>query len=106
NPHVLVEFLEAHAHTRDGAACSGGAREAVDPTVHLLPEFWSGAFNMRPAIGGVVELVGPDRALGLLSQTARGVDEMAGVREWSGGHEDQLCPQRAQGVHLLARLGL
>jgi len=57
---------------------------------------------MGAAVGDIVELVGPDRALGLFGQAAAGMDEMSGVGKRCGGHQHQFGPQRAQCVHLFA----
>ena len=59
---------------------------------------------MRLAVGDVVELVGPDRAFGLFGEAARSVDEVPRIGELGGRHQHQFGAQRAQRVHLLARL--
>ena len=53
----------------EGAAGANGARESVDPSAGLLPYLRAGARKVRFAIGGVVELVGPN-STELLCQSA------------------------------------
>ena len=88
----------------DRAARARSAGEAVDPALHLLPQFLRRALDMGFAVGGVVELVSPDRAFGFFGETAAGVNEMVGVGIFRRGYGDQLRAQSAQRVHLLLRL--
>jgi hypothetical protein len=51
----------------DGDACqcaarAGGRTEGVDLAIRIAPDFRSGRLEMRMAIGGIVELIGPDGA--------------------------------------------
>ena len=99
--HGLVELLEAHPDACERAAGTYRAGEAVDAAFHLLPDLARGAFDVRAAVGDVVELVGPDRAFGLFRQAAAGMDEVAGVGELGRRDQDQFGAERAQRVHLL-----
>src|SRR3546814_4427169 len=77
----FVLRLQAQPGARDRAAGPCGAGEAVDAPVHLVPDLFGGAEDVRFAVGDIVELISPDRIVGLLGDAARGVDEMAGVGE-------------------------
>jgi hypothetical protein len=70
-----------------------------------LPSVWG------PAIGGVVELVGPDRAVRLLGgkllgEAARVAHVVHRVLVGHGRHQDQLGAAQPQHVLLLLGLGL
>ena len=100
----LVECLEAQPYPGNRTTRTRRTGKTVDPVIELLPQLGRGAFDMRLAVGGVVELVGPDRAFGLFCKAARGVDEVARIGELGLLDCHQLCHQCAQRVHLLARL--
>src|SRR3546814_9134900 len=60
--YILILRLQAQANARNGAARTRSAGEAVDPAVHLRPDFLGRTADMRPTVGDVVKLVGPDRS--------------------------------------------
>ena len=85
--------------------------EAVDLALGLAPDLGAGAFEVGPAVGGIVELVGPDRAVRLLGgellgEAAGVADVVVGVLVRHRGHQDQLGADEAQHVLLLLALGL
>lgn len=102
----LVLRLQTQADASDRPARPRRAGEAIDPLVHLPPQLFGGTDDVRVAIGGVVELVRPDRARRLLGDAPRRVHEMTRVGKGGGGHEHEFGTQRAQRVHLLATLRL
>ena len=57
---------------RQGAAGADCADEAVDLAAGLLPDFRAGRLEVDLAVGGIVELVGQDRALRLLAGESLG----------------------------------
>ena len=106
-----VALLERHADAGDGAAGADGADEAVHFTLGLLPDLRPGALEMGLAVGDVVELIGPDGAVGLLFVElfgeAAGIFDVVvviGVRH--GGHLDQLGAAQPQHVLLFLALGV
>ena len=59
------------------------------------------------AVDDVVELVGPDRAIGISSARRREVwTKWPGLENGAAGTSDELCAECAQRIHLLARLRL
>src|SRR3546814_1927348 len=73
-------LLQAKAGAGQRSARADRAGEAVNPPPRLCPDFGGGRLDMRKPVGGIVELIGPERARRLLGDAARGVDEMIGVR--------------------------
>ena len=63
---VGVALLERHADAGERAAGADRADEAVDLAVGLPPDLRAGRLVVGLAVGDVVELVGPDRAVGSL----------------------------------------
>ena len=53
------------ADTRECSAGADRAGKAVDLALGLAPDFGAGCLNVSVAVGGVVELIGPDRAFRL-----------------------------------------
>ena len=100
------------AHPRDAAkrsARSDGGGEPVDAALRLRPDFRAGGFVMALPVGGIVELIGPNRAvwiaLGHRLGDAAGIFHIiVGVRVGDGGDLDQLRPNKLQ--HVLLFLGL
>ena len=68
--HVGVQLFQPHADACNRAACPGSAGEAVDLTAGLLPQLLGRAFDVCAAVGGIVELPRPDRALGFIRHAA------------------------------------
>src|SRR3546814_3679010 len=89
-------LLQAKAGAGQRSARADRAGEAVNPPPRLCPDFGGGRLDMRKPVGGIVELIGPERARRLLGDAARGVDEMIGVRIGRGGDQHQFRPKRAQ----------
>ena len=106
----LLRDFERHGDAGERAAGADRADEAVDLAVGLLPDFRPGRLDMALAVGDVVELVGPDRAVLLGLRQLRG--EPAGdfhviVRVGVGDrrHLDQFRAAQPQRVLLLLALG-
>ncbi len=68
--HRLVMFLEAEADPGQRAPRTARAGEAIDPPTGLRPDLLSRRADVGHAVGGVVELVGPEAALRLLGDAA------------------------------------
>ena len=92
--YAFIFCLQPKSDTGNSTASPCRTRKPVDTSVHLRPNFLCGSFDVRSAISNVVELVRPDGILGFLRQTARGVNEMAGVRVRSRWHQNQFGTQR------------
>ena len=60
---IRVALFQRDGDAGQGAAGADRAGEAVDLAAGLLPDFRAGAFDMGLAVGDIVELVGPDRAV-------------------------------------------
>src|SRR3546814_19566892 len=87
------------------------ADEAVDPATSLLPYFGTGGLDMGLAVRDIVELVGPDRAIGLGLRQARGdplrhLHVIVGVGLRTRRDLDQLRAGPVNGVLLLIALRL
>ena len=100
--HAFILLLQPHADAGKGAAGAHCAGEAIDPPVHLRPDFLGRALDMRAAVGDIVELIGPDRIFGFLGDPARGVHEMALARIRRCRHRHQLRAKRTQRIHFLS----
>src|SRR3546814_21108874 len=74
--YILILRLQAKANAPNGAARTRSAGEAVDPAVHLRPDFLRCTAAMRPTIGAVFKLVGPDGVFRLFRAPARRVPEV------------------------------
>lgn len=57
---AVGDFFEVAGDAGEGAACARGAGEGVDAPGELRPDFGAGGLDVGAAVGGVVELVGPD----------------------------------------------
>ena len=87
------------------------ADEAVHVPLEVVENLRAGRFVMSAAIGDVVELVRPDRAvrLGLrqrVCETAGIADVVVRIGVGNGGHLDQLGPGHPQHVLLFLGLGV
>src|SRR5690606_26176446 len=87
------------------------ADKAVDAAIGLGPDFRPRGFGMGTAIGHIVELVGPDGAIGqfgveLFRQPPRYLDVVVGVLVGLGRDLDQLGAVKAQRILLFLALGL
>ncbi len=108
---VLVARLERHRYAAQRAARADRADEAIDLAAGLFPDFRTGAFDVGAAVGGVVELVGPDgavRQLGieLLGQPAAELHVVVGVLVRLGRNLDELGAVEAQRIFLFLALGV
>ena len=106
-----VALLERHADAGQRAAGADRADEAVDAALGLLPDLRAGRFVMAAAVGLIVELVRPDRAVRFgfrhhFRQSAGIPHVIVGVGIGRGGHLDQLGADHPQRVLLLLRLGV
>ena len=61
--HIFVQRFQPQTNAGNRAACASRACKPIDLAAQLLPPLWRGAFDMRPAIGGVVELARADGAV-------------------------------------------
>src|SRR5580704_14772456 len=109
--HGVAARFERDGDAGERAAGADGADKAVDLAVGLLPDFRAGGFDMALAIGDVVELIGPDRAVlfgpgQLRGEAARDFDVIVGIGIGHGRHFDQLGAAQPQRVLLLLALGL
>src|SRR5580700_2321727 len=109
--HGIAARFERHRDAGERAAGADGADKAIDLAVGLPPDFRSRGFGMAPAIGDVVELIGPDRAvlfgLGQLrGEPAGDFDVIVGIGIGHGRHFDQFGTAQPQRVLLLLALGL
>ncbi len=108
--HRRVAFAQEGADASQSAAAADGADEGIDLAEGLFPDFGGGAFIVGGAVGDVVELIGPEGAVGLgrvqLARHCFGVvDEVVGAGEGGGVHLDQPRAQGADGQLLLFGLG-
>ena len=103
--------LQPHRRAGQRAAGADGADEAVDRPAGLVPDLLGGRHHMAVAVGDVVELVGPDRAVRmglrqLLGEPAGQLHVIVGVLVRDGRHLDQLRAHQPQRVLLLLALRL
>src|SRR5687767_10012113 len=108
---VLVALLQRQRDAAEGAAGADRADEAVDLAVGLVPDLRAGGAVVAHAVGDVVELVGPDHAVGvarlqLLGQAAGDLHVVVRVLVGHGRHFLELGAGEAQHVLLLLRLGV
>ena len=101
--------LQADGDAGQRAARADGGDEAVDLAAGLGPDFRRRGVDMAVAVGDIVELVGPDRAvrLGLrqlLGQPARQFDVVVGVLVGHSRHFDQFGAEQPQRVLLFLAL--
>ena len=95
----------------NGSAGPDGAGEAGHGAAGLLPDFRPRRVDVGLAVGGVVELVGPDRARAAaagerLGEAPRVADVVVGILVGGGGDLDELGSGEAEHVLLLLALGL
>src|SRR4029079_19715167 len=63
--HVFVVLLETHGDAGKPAAGADRADEPIDLAAELLPNLLRRRLDMSLAVGDIVELIGPDRAVRL-----------------------------------------
>ena len=109
--HRCAALLERHGDAGERAAGADRADEAVDLAAGLVPDLGPGRLVMRAAVGEIVELVGPDRAVRLLRRhflrQRLGIAHVVhriGIRH--RGHEPQIGAAQAQHVLLFLALRL
>src|SRR6185437_9003559 len=84
--HLGTARLEELGHARHGATGTAGGNEGIDLTFGLLPDLRTRGLHMRAAIGGVVELIGPDRSGQLVGQATCDLLIMVGIAVGHGLH--------------------
>src|SRR5262245_9632747 len=108
---VRVVRFETHRHAGKSAAGAYGADEAVDLAVEIAPDLLGGRFDMPLAIGDIVELIGPDRAVRLAAgevfgKPARIFHVVVRVLVGDGGNLDQLGAGETEHLFFFVGLGL
>ena len=93
------------------AAGADGAGEGIEPAVGLRPDLRAGGAVVAHPVGDIVELVGPDRPVGLgprqlLGQPAGLLHVVVRVLVGHGRHRAQIGAHQPQHVHLLLALRL
>jgi hypothetical protein len=84
------------------AARARGGAEGIDLPVGIAPDLRARGIDMRLAIGGVVELIGPNGAGQLLRQPTGHLLVLVGI---AVRHRRHLAQLRAQGLDDLVFLG-
>ena len=107
--HRLVLFLQPRRHAGKRSAGADRRHEAVDLAAGLRPDFLRGGADMAVAVGDIVELVGPDRAVRLclrqlLGEPTRHLHVVVRVLVGHRRHLDQFGAEHAQRVLLLLAL--
>ena len=108
--HGVAERFERDGDAGERAAGADGADKAVDLAVGLPPDFRSGRLDVALAVGDIVELVGPDRAVlfglrQLLGEPAGELHVIVGIGIGHRRHFDQLGAAQPQRVFLFLALG-
>ena len=106
-----IALLQRARHAAQGAAAAHRAGEAVDLAVGLVPDLGAGGAVVAVAVGGVVELVGPDRAVRLLGgeflgERAGVAHVVAGIGVGHGRHQPEVGAAQPQHVLLFLALRL
>ncbi len=102
-PFALL--LQVARGARQRASGAGSGDEAIElAAVGLLPDLRAGRLDVRLAVGGVVELVGPDGVVEALGVPLGLVVVVLRVVERDGGHRVNLGAEHAEEVNLLLRL--
>ena len=110
NAHGAVERFQRHGDAGERAAGADGADKAVDLAVGLPPDFRAGRLDVALAVGDIVELVGPDRAVlfglrQLLGEPAGELHVVVGVGIGHRRHFDEFGAAQPQRVLLFLALG-
>src|SRR5690606_13349245 len=98
---ALLAQTDSNSSKRSTAA--DGCNETVDLAVGLSPDFLRCGGDVSVTIGNIVELIGPDRAIGLrfcelFSQPACTLHVVVRVSVGNRLDLDQLCSHQAQSV--------
>src|SRR5690606_25985269 len=111
NLNVLALGLEANGDATQRSPGTDGAAEAIHLSARLFPDFLGRCLDVSLAVGNIVELVRPDRAIGLgfregFGKTCGVLHVVVRIPVWDRGHFHQGGAEQAQRVFLLLRLGL
>jgi hypothetical protein len=87
-----------------GPAGTGGGTECVDPSLGVFPNLGPGGFEMRVAIRGVVELIGPNGTRQFLREPAGNLLVLIRIAVRHGRHLAQLGAERLDDLVFLGRL--
>src|SRR5438874_7550512 len=96
--------LEVLRDARERAAGAGGGDEGIDAAVGLSPDLGARGARMSIAVGGVVELVGPDRVRERGGQPLRDLLVLVGIAVGNRGHLVNLGTQHLEQRVLLRGL--
>ena len=111
DPHVFFARSQSLAYAGKRAARSDRGNKTVNSSARLFPDFRRRGLEMRPFVGHVVELVGPDNTvffgLGHLFGQSLGVaDEVVRISIRHRRNLDQRGADQSQRVFLFLTLGL
>ena len=106
---LTLALFERDADARERPAGADRAHEAVDLALGLRPDLRPGGLDVALAVGDVVELVRPDRAMRLrlvelLGEPTGDLHVIVRIGIGHRRHLDQLRPAQAQRVFLLLAL--
>ena len=98
---VFVAFFKCQRHTGKRTTGANSTNKAIDFAIGLFPDFWCRGVDMTLTVGDIVELVGPDRAIGLrlcqfFGQTARHMNIVVLIAVRHGRDFAQIRPQKTQ----------
>ncbi|MNS94319.1 hypothetical protein D3C72_1285310 [compost metagenome] len=102
--HAGLVLFQAARDAGQRAAGAGRAGEGIDMPAGGVPDLGSGGLVVGLAVGQVVELVGPDRVVGLVGQPAGNLLVVVRIGVRLGGHRADLGAEHAQPLHLFGRL--
>ena len=106
---VRVARLQRKSDARERSAGADRAREAIDQPLGLLPDLSARGFLVRLTVRDVVELIGPDRRLGIVLGELFGdafgdLHVVVRIAIGDGGHFDELRAEKPERVLLLLAL--
>jgi hypothetical protein len=101
---AVADVLEVAGYAGKRAAGTCCASESVDLATGLVPDLRASGLNVRLAVGGVVELVGPDGVVEALGVALGLVVVVLRVVEGDGGDGVDFSAEEPQQVNLALRL--